>query len=196
MTDTMKASSTKRSWRAPLDQPASNRAVRACDHAGCAAEGEFRAPRSRDHLNEYYWFCLEHVRAYNASWDYYKGMSADEIEAEIRTSTTWQRPTWPMGQKTSNRRFSFAVNDPFGFGLFDEETEESGAARGRPLTPEEQAMKTLELAEPLTLKALRARYKELVKRHHPDANGGDKAAEERFKDISNAYTILLNSLNA
>ncbi|MGE5547128.1 MAG: J domain-containing protein [Solirubrobacterales bacterium] len=188
----MKATGTKRSWRIAYDEPDANRAVRPCDHPGCTQGGEFRAPRSRDHLNEYYWFCLDHVRAYNASWDYYKGMSSDEIEAEIRNSTTWQRPTWPLGSKTSSRKFSFAMNDPFGF--FEDDAEE--AARARPPSPEEQAMKVLELEGPLTLATLKARYKKLVKRHHPDANGGDKAAEEKFKEINHAYTVLLNSLNA
>ncbi len=190
----MKASSTKRSWHVAYDDPEPARAARRCDHPGCTREGEYRAPRSRDHLDDYYWFCLDHVRAYNAAWDYYKGMSADQIEAEIRTSTTWQRPTWPLGQKTSNRKFNFAVNDPFG--LFDDEHDEIKRAKTRPPTPEEKAMTVLGLEGPLTLAALKARYKELVKLHHPDANNGDKAAEERFKDVSQAYTTLLNSLNA
>lgn len=191
----MKATSTKRSWRVAYDdEPEAARFTRPCDHPGCTCEGEYRAPRARDRLNEYYWFCLSHVRAYNASWDYYKGMSPEQIEDEIRTSTTWQRPTWPLGAKTSNRRFSFSVNDPLG--LFDLEQEEIGRAKTRPLTPEEQAMKVLELDGPLTLAALKARYKELVKRHHPDANNGDKAAEERFKEVNQAYTTLLASLTA
>jgi hypothetical protein len=72
--------------------------LRACEHPGCAQPGEFRAPRDRAHLNEYRWFCLEHVRAYNASWDYYKGMGADEIESHLRQDSGWQRPTWPLGR--------------------------------------------------------------------------------------------------
>ena len=70
---------------------------RPCDSPGCAAEGAYRAPKSRSTLNEYHWFCLEHVRAYNASWDFYKGMSAGQIEAQTRADTGWQRPTWPLG---------------------------------------------------------------------------------------------------
>ena len=65
---------------------------------GCAAQGEYRAPKSRQALNQYWWFCLEHVRAYNATWDYYRGMSPGEIEAQVRADTSWQRPTWPLGQ--------------------------------------------------------------------------------------------------
>lgn len=188
----MKATNTKRSWRVAYDQPQVDKVTRCCDHAGCAGEGAYRAPRSRERLNEYFWFCLDHVRAYNKAWDYYKDMTPDQIEAEIRTSTTWQRQTWPLGQKTSNRHFTFAVNDPFGF--FDHEQDE--ARKASVSTPEEKAMKLLELNGPLTLATLKARYKELVKRHHPDANNGDKAAEERFKDINQAYNTLLNSLNA
>ncbi|MBX9635031.1 MAG: J domain-containing protein [Magnetospirillum sp.] len=189
----MKATGTKRSWRVAYDDAPKPQARR-CDHPGCSHEGEYRAPRGRDRLNEYYWFCLEHVRAYNASWDFYKGMSQDQIEDEIRRSTTWQRPTWPLGSKTSNRRFNFTMHDPLG--VFEAEAEEMKKAKTRPPTPEENAMRVLELDGPLTLAILKARYKELVKRHHPDANGGDKAAEEKFKDIGHAYTILLASLNA
>lgn len=198
MTVTMKATSSKRNWRTlGFEATEAKKAVRQCDHPQCAAEGEYRAPRSRDQLNSYYWFCLDHVRAYNAAWDYYKGMSVDEIEAEVRGNTTWQRPTWPLGAKTGNRRFNFEIKDPFG--VFEEEQDEVRRAKTRPLSPEEDAVRILELDkgdEPLTLPRLKARYKELVKLHHPDANNGDKGAEERFKRINQAYHILKASLSA
>ncbi len=73
--------------------------VRLCDHPGCDAGADFRAPRSRLELDRYYWFCLEHVRAYNSAWNYYRGMSETEIESEIRYDTVWQRPTWKLGQR-------------------------------------------------------------------------------------------------
>jgi hypothetical protein len=65
---------------------------------GCGAQGEYRAPKSRQNLQEYWWFCLEHVRAYNGSWDFYKGMSPGQIEAQLRADTAWQRPSWPLGR--------------------------------------------------------------------------------------------------
>ncbi len=145
-------------------------------------------------MNEYYWFCLDHVRAYNAAWDYHKGMTIDEIEQEVRSSITWQRETWPLGAKTSQRKFSFTIHDPFE--IYADAAEAAHAPRSRPPSPEEEAMRVLELTEPLTLVSLKTRYKQLVKRHHPDANGGDKAAEEVFKRINQAYTTLLQSLNA
>src|ERR1044071_2593556 len=88
--------------------------VRACDHPGCPGGGEFRAPRSRLELDRYYWFCLEHVRAYNSAWNYYAGMSDAEIEAEIRHDTVWQRPSWRLGQR-HGPSYEARVRDPFGF---------------------------------------------------------------------------------
>lgn len=189
----MKASTgTKRSWRVVYDDPPKPQ-IRCCDHPGCSAGGEYRAPKARDRLNDYYWFCLDHVREYNAAWDFYRGMSPEQIEDEIRRSTTWQRQTWPLGAKTAHRRFRFGVDDPFG--AFEDEAADAHPAHTVE-TPEQAAMRVMELDAPLTLVMLKARYKELVKRHHPDANGGDKAAEEKFKEINQAYTTLLASITA
>jgi DnaJ domain len=187
----MKASTLKRSWRLGEDCSERPTAPRHCDHPGCAGDGEFRAPRARDRLNEYYWFCLTHVRAYNAAWNYYAGMSPEEIERDLRRDTTWQRPTWPLGGKTGKGRFSFTMHDPFD--IFEDDGE--GGAPTKTRTPEAEAMRVLDLEGELTLAILKARYKELVKLHHPDANGGDKEAEEKFKQINQAYTTLRNFLN-
>lgn len=168
--------------------------VRPCDHPGCAGGGEYRAPRSRAALDTFYWFCLDHVRAYNASWNYYAGMSAKEIEAEIRHDTVWQRPTWPLGARVGII-FGARFRD---FGLLDD--DEDGPVYGRrqqaprtnrrPLSQQEQALAIFELEPPFTLGGLKTRYKQLVKLHHPDAHGGDKAAEERLKIINQAYSTL------
>jgi len=166
---------------------AENPALRPCDHPGCAAAGDFRAPRSKSELDAFYWFCLDHVRAYNAAWNYYAGMSEAEIEAEIRSDTVWQRPTWPLGSRIG-ARFEPRWRDD---GLFDVDgTTERPRERKRPLTAEEEALAVFELTPPLTFRSVKARYKELVKRHHPDAHGGDKAAEEKLKVINQAYATL------
>ena len=75
------------------------RPERFCDCPGCPEAGRYRAPRARDRLDEYYWFCLDHVREYNSAWDYFEGMGEDEIEAIRRRDTVWQRPSWPLGTK-------------------------------------------------------------------------------------------------
>ncbi len=188
----MKAAGFRRVRRPTHDEPQISTATRACDHPGCDGAGQYRAPRARDKLSEYYWFCLDHVRAYNAAWNYYAGMSEGEIEGELRRDTTWQRQTWPLGERTGNRRFVFGLHDPLG--VFDDASDPFRPVRPAPETAEEKAMRLLGLTPPLSLSGLKARYKELVKRHHPDANNGDKDAEERFKLINQAYTTLLASL--
>lgn len=180
----------------PPGRDRSGPAPRVCDHAGCRAEGQYRAPKSRESLREYYWFCLEHVRAYNSSWDFCAGMTQEEIESLVRSSITWERTSWPLGRRMSSRFFRIEperVKDSFG--LFGEEFWSRPSAPPAPPSPEEKAKRVMELSGALTLISLKSRYKELCKRHHPDANDGDKAAEERFKEIGQAYRTLLASLS-
>lgn len=151
--------------------------------------GEFRAPRSRDQLNSYYWFCLDHVRQYNAAWNYYEGMSEEDVEADVRGDTIWNRPTWPMGTR-EGLLDSAAVQDDFN--LFGRMARAERRERAR--TPWEKALDVLGLAPPVTVAVVKARYKELVKRHHPDTNGGSKASEEKFKQINHAYHLVMGSL--
>jgi len=168
--------------------------LRGCDHPGCRAAGEFRAPRSRSELNRFYWFCLEHVRAYNQSWDYYRGMTPEQIERERRRDVVGQRPSWPMGTRREGRidpRWRGIDPDALDAALRRMMGEdEPPPRRTRPATPEEEALRVLDLAPDASPEEVKARYKALVKRHHPDANGGDKAAEERLKSINQAYTFL------
>jgi DnaJ-domain-containing protein 1 len=177
--------------------------ARPCDAPGCAHEGEYRAPRGRDDLRSYYWFCLDHVREYNAAWNYYAGMSEAEVEAEIRADTTWQRPTWPLGSwHTEFRSRRRRVNDPYG--VFEDEAEAAraqpgggGAHRPDPArTEHEKALAVLQLDAEASTATIKTRYKELVKLHHPDANGGDRASEERLKVINQAYSTLMRSNSA
>lgn len=173
-----------------------------CAIPGCPQAGEYRAPRSRDALRDYIWLCLDHVRAYNASWDYYAGMGEVDIEAHRWADVTWRRPTWPLGAGGRGADgFSPRIRDAFG--LFDDDQPGAGAANGTgngadrpfgsPPSEEQEALAILDLAPPVTLAAVKARYKELVKRLHPDANGGDKEAEERLKSINQAYSTLTRS---
>jgi hypothetical protein len=168
---------------------------RSCDMPGCEALGEYRAPKSRRHLNDYHWFCLEHVRAYNSTWDYYKGMSPGEIEAQLRSDTSWQRPSWPLGRLGSASAWDEQlVRDPMR--LLAAGRVKRGASRAPEHTPPElrEPLATLGLSWPTTLAAVKTRYKELTKRHHPDANGGDRAAEERLKTINLAYAAVRSRL--
>jgi hypothetical protein len=166
--------------------------LRPCDHAGCRAAGEHRAPRSRDALDQHYWFCLDHVRAYNAAWDFYRGMTPEQIEKARRLDIIGWRPTWPLGSGTGRhaRINREDVEEALRrFFSFDAEPPEPRVRR-RPVTPEEEALAALDLPYGADLDEVKARWKALVKLHHPDANGGDKDAEERLKSINRAYTFL------
>lgn len=172
--------------RAATDAPA-------CEWPGCSHAGEFKAPRSRDALTEYRWFCLDHVREYNRNWNYYRGMAEAEVEADIRRDTVWQRPTWKLGSGESFRYTQARVSDPLGAG---DAARDADARVNAPRTDSKtaRALSVFDLELPITLDDVKARYKELVKRHHPDANGGTKAAEEEFKKITEAYGALQDFL--
>jgi len=170
-----------------------------CDWPGCDCTGEYRAPRSRDRLREFYHFCLEHVRAYNRAWDFFSGMSQSEIEAYLREDVTWHRPTWPLGNNGPAQPGAWRWQDPYELFLGGAGTNGTHGAsewdqRGAPrLGRTERMLKVLDLPPEATLQELKARYKQLVKRHHPDLHGGDKKAEERLKLINEAYTYLRDS---
>jgi hypothetical protein len=186
--------------RQPIDPVFATEAVppvRPCDHPGCEAGADFRAPKSRLELDHYYWFCLDHVRAYNVAWNYYAGMSQSEIEAEIRRDTVWQRPSWRLGERHGPGP---RISDPFRLYTGDEHASDRRAGNGRDkhagdrqaraVSAREQALAVFDIEPPFTAVRLKARYKILVKQHHPDAHGGDKQAEEKLKIINQAYATL------
>lgn len=161
-----------------------------CDFPGCEAMGEHRAPKSRKHLqqghNDWYWFCLDHVRVYNASWNYYSGMSESEVLQENLSDVTWQRPTWPLGDDQPRLR---KIKDPFGF-FFTSDIQQPNMDQDVSLTEEERkAMQVLDLSYPFTKEELQKAYRTLAKIYHPDANSGP-AAEDKIRQINQAYGLL------
>jgi DnaJ-domain-containing protein 1 len=175
-----------------MERAAPGGTVRSCDAPGCDAPGEFRAPRDRSRLRDYFHFCLPHVRAYNQAWDFYRGMSPEEIEQHLREDTGWQRPTWPLGRLGGKPPGPEVFRDPMGIlGAMPPAQHKT-----RKEAPPElrAALDVLGLGWPIDEEGLRARYLELAKAHHPDTTGGDKAAEERLKDINRAYSLIKKRL--
>jgi hypothetical protein len=177
---------------------------RPCEVKGCREDGEYRAPSAPDKLDTYIWFCLDHVREYNKAWNYCAGRSDDEIETMIREDMVGWRPTWPLGRlggRHAQMRFDRLRDE---YGLFDDDDAARGkkhngrrrAEAGKKQSAVDEALDILDLSPPVTPEAIKAQYIILVKRHHPDANGGDKAAEERLKLINQAYETLKETLNA
>lgn len=180
-------------WTGPIG----HEATRICDHPGCQEPGLYRAPRSRRELNRYYWFCLEHVRAYNKAWNYCDGMSPGEMENEVRSTTTWERPSWPLGGWAKREddlregvRRSFFKNDPDAEDAAEERDNRRARFDRAPDTPETRALRLFDLVPPVSFDEIKGRYKELAKKHHPDTNGGSRQAEEQLKAINEAYAVL------
>ncbi len=173
-----------------------------CGHPGCALAGPYRAPQGRGREGQYFHFCLDHVRAYNASYNYFKDMPDDAVAAYQKADLYGHRPTWRMGvngtaAETSGRlhgAFDDAtVHDPFGlFGRrgFSQSARDAKAAEPRVGNAARKALDTLGLEPGVDKVTLKARYKELVKRLHPDANGGDRSREDQLRAILNAYNYL------
>lgn len=173
---------------------------RPCDHADCRRAASSRAPKSRDLMHEHYWFCQQHAAEYNRSWNFFAGMSEGEIRRRQQEELfTGGRPTWEMkAGKFSREAAAFSAKvgqgqgyrDPFGmFGGAGATAapEKPGRAMGK---IERNALAELDLDENAEGPAIRQRYTELVRRLHPDSNGGDRAGEQRLQKVIKAYKSL------
>jgi len=174
------------------NQPNTDSTSEECAHPNCSKLGKYPAPRSRDEVQVYQFLCLEHIREYNANWNYHAGMDEPAIEAEIRCDTVWRRPTWPLGKQ--GPALNVNVKDPLkilGDTNYAEVTKQPVGTQTQKFTPAERdAVNVLGLVAPITITDVKQRYKILVKMLHPDANGGDKKAEDRLKSVNSAYKTL------
>ena len=177
----------------PAERAPERDAVRTpCSHPGCQAEGAFRAPKGRDREGEYFCFCKDHVREYNASYDYFRGMD-DELMAKFRQADAiGHRPTWKLGARAAASHVDESV-----FAEARAARRRGVRGRGQPDAPAPRynalalkALMTLELDGEATQAKIKTRYKDLVKRHHPDANGGDRSSEDKLREIIQAYNYL------
>lgn len=177
-----------------------------CEWPGCLRPGENRAPKSRDMLHEHYWFCQPHAAEYNRNWDFFSGMSEDAVRRFQEDALTGHRPTWSMKADARSREAAaFAAKmgtanakpgwDPFDLFARNKAAQAAPEVRvradGRRLGKlERAALADLDLDDMADAEAIRARYKELVKRCHPDSNGGDRSAEAKLQRVLKAYKTL------
>ena len=175
----------------------------ACQWPGCGAPATHRAPKGRLRASEYWRFCLDHVREYNNSYNFFAGMSDDAVAKYQKEDVTGHRPTWKMGSlggrrsrpsRAEFRTSGWAAEDPFD--LFGHTAASAnGHARRAPegrkiLNAQRRALDALGLEADAKRADIKARFKVLVKRHHPDANGGDRGSEDRLREIIQAYNYL------
>ena len=168
----------------------------------CAAVGEFRAPPdslrgAADGPPQWRWFCLDHIRAFNQQYNYFKGMNSEEIEAAQRPHAGWERETRAFSSSAASGTMPprwTDFHDPLDAigARFKSRMEEARQrADGKPLSAEDRAaLRTLGLAPDADRKSLRVRYTQLVRRYHPDHNGGDRAHENALQEVIAAYTQL------
>jgi DnaJ domain len=178
-----------------------------CQWPGCEAPATHRAPKGRLRASEYWRFCLEHVREYNNSYNFFAGMSEDAITKYQKDAITGHRPTWKigsvggMGGRRAARQGAGGFRDPDSgaddpFVLFGEAGARwTGDARPAPegrtiLNAQRRAFNVLGLEADAKRADIKSKFKALVKRHHPDANGGDRGSEERLREIIQAYNYL------
>lgn len=182
--------------------------TRECEWAGCTERGLYRAPRSPDRLNDFRWFCLDHVRRYNESWNFFADLSDEDLAAAIARATVWERPTWrldgtprpgqgnhPHAEGNAWARWGFA--DPLevlGENATINAPEREARPRRRLPRPERQALDTLGVSHEVQARSeVRAAYRALVKDLHPDMNGGENPNPERLARVLKAWEILRRS---
>lgn len=178
-----------------------------CEWPGCNCAGTHRAPKGRGHEGEYHLFCIDHVRTYNKSYNYFTGMNDSDVAAYLKSSITGHRPTWSSGVNAwaatgihsaakpfmNGFQKDFDTADPFGlFGMAGRRTaeEESGTPRRVVRNVERRSLRVLDLGDNASPAEIKARFKLLVKRHHPDGNGGDRASEDKLREVIQAYNYL------
>ena len=171
-----------------------------CERAGCAEPGVHRAPKGRGREGQYWRFCLSHVREYNASYNYFSGMSDEDVQAYQKEAVVGHRPTWNMAVNGGHRRRDGAASvedfdylDPLGVmrsAGFERARATAEPPKPRRPGPVVQALETLGLDDSAGAVEIKAQYKTLVKRFHPDAHGGDRSFEERLRDIIRAHDTL------
>ena len=174
-----------------------------CQWDGCDKPGAHRAPVGRNAEGQFFLFCFEHVKEYNKGYNYFSGLSDGEIARYQKEAVTGHRPTWTLGVNKAAKHAPLhstvrsggataqRFKDPFGF-------VSQGRPSGGRFQTQERKLKTLEakafdtmgLTASATSTEIKSRYKELVKKHHPDANGGDRGSEERFRAVIQAYQLL------
>jgi len=183
-----------------------------CDWPGCEAQGQYRAPRAPDRLGEYRWFCLDHVRRYNAQWDYFADVPEDELEELMRNATVWERPTWAFGEGRFGARARptpgegnawerLGFRDPLevlGENATINRPDPGEETRKRRRIPraEQVALDTLGVPHQVESRAeVRRAYRELIKHLHPDMNAGESPDPDRLARVLRAWDILKDSPN-
>ncbi len=176
---------------------ASETSTRVCDHEGCNEPGKYRAPKAPDVLDDFYWFCKDHVREYNTKWNFFDGTTEAEMNAQMSSDKVWERKTKAFNDPEARAWARLGIEDPHQV-LGGNATQNPGKNRGgqRKLPPtERRAIEILEASEHASKAEIRKAYKALIKVLHPDINGGDRSQEEQLQQVVWAWDQIKQSRN-
>lgn len=176
---------------------ASETSTRICDHPGCNEPGKYRAPKAPDVLDDFYWFCKDHVREYNTKWNFFEGTTEAEMNAQMSNDKVWERQTKAFNDPEARAWARLGIEDPHQV-LGGNATQNPGKARTqqRKLPPtERRALEILEAEDTWSKADIRKAYKSLIKVLHPDINGGDRSQEEQLQQVVWAWDQIKPSRN-
>ena len=178
---------------------------RQCQHEGCSEPGKYRAPKHPDNLEEFYWFCLTHIREFNSKWNFFENHSEEEMEKQFAADRVWDRDTKPFGDKANHAKATIEEKAWARLGIEDPtevlganatrnpgKADPAGGTRRLPAA-ERKAIDILEARDNWTKAELRKQYKKLIKELHPDMNGGDRSDEDRLQQVVWAWDQIKNS---
>lgn len=172
---------------------------RTCEAEGCSADAKCKAPKSRDNPALIWWFCEKHAAEYNKSWNFFEGMSHAEWKEFESAGRHGHRPTWAFGAKAGSRESAtLNANNRFGGKPGQDFYSRTGRPRrtaahetaSNASAPIIRALEDLGLNVSATSAEVRRTYADLVRRFHPDSNGGDRSAEARLQIVVKAYKVL------
>jgi hypothetical protein len=176
---------------------ASETSTRLCDHEGCEDAGKYRAPKAPDVLDDYFWFCQQHVREYNLKWNFFDGTTEAELNAQLSKDKVWERETRRITDPEARAWARLGIEDPhqvLGVNATQNPGKKKGGTRKLPPT-ERRAIEILEAEDTWTKAELRKAYKSLIKVLHPDINGGDRSQEEQLQQVVWAWEQIKESRN-
>lgn len=171
-----------------------------CHYPDCSNPGQFRAPKSPDMLDEFFWFCKSHIREYNLKWNFFDGANDEEFQKFLEKERVWERETKPFSRQGDGNAWArMGVKDPLEI-LGDKGTQENstraGSSRARKLPPtERRALEILDVGDTLSKQEIRRQYKALIKTLHPDMNGGDRGQEVMLQEVVWAWDQIKDSRN-
>ena len=162
-----------------------------CDHKNCNKSGKYKAPIEKDNSQKFRWLCLDHIKEFNKSWDYFKGMSDLEVCDFLKSDMTWHRPTQSFSSPDNFFRilWSSTLNknsDIFNNGAFQMKNLKNVNFSEK----DRKAFRVIETEVGAKWEKIQCQFKKLVKKYHPDMNSGNKKFEEKLKIITLAYTQL------